>query len=1211
METFDILNSPLSGTNLIEASAGTGKTYNIEGLFVRLLLEKQLLVDQILVVTFTTAATEELKDRIRSKLLEAKYAFVDGFSEDQFLKSLVANHDNPKAAIQVLHDALINFDTAAIYTIHGFCQRLLAENAFETGSLFDTQLVTDQADIIQEVVDDFWRKHFYDAPMELVNYAVPLLKGPHEFARILSSVKSWDAQVIPALSEPALSKLEAFQNAYRKLKRKWPDERETVIQALESPELDGRQYGTMKPHPSHPDMTKRDYKIQILVERMNHYLNSPGGGFPLFHDFKYFTGSFLAQKTRKNQTTPQHSFFDLCEEICGCAEALKAEFDEYMLYLKTQIFRFADTELPKRKAKKNINFFDDLLLQVKKALEGSEGRALVKTVHEKFKAALVDEFQDTDNVQYEIFTKLFSSKRHLLFMIGDPKQAIYGFRGADIFSYMKASRSTASKFTLTKNWRSDPGLITAVNTIFSNVKQPFIFDEIPFYPGTPGKSDAVNTKKPDIPMTIGYLTSDRFYEEEKRINKQEAVPYIAAAVAEAILDLLSPGASSVAPEDIAVLVRTNRQARIIKDHLSRKSIPSVLHSTGSVFETREAHELEIILTAISEPGNVACLKAALVMDAMGVNGQQLITAEQNQTWWERQINHFQEYHRIWESRGFIQMFRVFSETERLKERLLAFADGERRLTNMLHLAEILHQRATEKRLGITALGNWLAEQRKSAIAEIEAHQLRLESDARAVRIVTVHKSKGLEYPIVFCPFAWESLTVNPNEVVFHDPDQDSRLTLDLGSQAQMDHLLLSQNERLAEDLRLLYVALTRAKQRCYFVWGKIKSADTSAMAYLLYASKVKQSLDDPHGNITDALTDYIADRSESDILADLRQLANQSKGSIRVLPVPLSSDRIFHPVQIEADHLACRKFQGKIDRSWKISSYSSLVSARTTDIDFPDHDVYPTITGHFYEQKSQESESIESVGFSDIFAFPKGARAGIFFHDIFEHIDFQETLDEGIRNIVDQKLDAYGFDQQWLSTVCDTIAGVLNMPLPPGGNAFTLRDIGISDRINEMEFYFPLNRLEPHVLREIFKRETGVELETVYTTQLEKLTFSPTAGFMKGFIDLVFEYSGKFYLVDWKSNYLGPNLESYKDDSIVKAMHEHLYTLQYHLYTLALYQYLRQHKPDFNYSTDFGGVFYIFLRGTGDPQNPASGVYPGCPSLKLIERMGRALIPGF
>jgi exodeoxyribonuclease V beta subunit len=1211
LETFDILNSPLTGTNLIEASAGTGKTYTIEGLFVRLILEKQFLVDQILVVTFTNAATEELKDRIRSKLLEAKNAFIKGSSRDLFLNTLVQGCDDPGVSIQRIHDALINFDTAAIYTIHGFCQRILYENAFETGSLFDTELVTDQTEVIQEVVDDFWRKNFYNAPDELVNYAIPILKNPQTFLTILSKVKSSTVKVIPELSEPSLKNLKPFQNAHGQLTRKWPNSRETIIKQLKNPALDGRQYGSMKADPRIPGMTKRDLKILMLVERMDQYVNSRRGGFPLFTGFEKFTTTYLSQKTRKNQTCPRHEFFDLCDQISRCSEDLEADIDRYLLYLKTQVFRYAHTELAQRKAKKNINFFDDLLLQVKNTLDGSQGRGLVKTVRERFQAALVDEFQDTDNVQYEIFNTLFSSKNQLLYMIGDPKQAIYGFRGADIFSYMKASRNAASKFTLLKNWRSDPELIRAVNTIFSHVQHPFIFEDIPFEKGQAGNPGTIMKKKSAAALTIWHLQSKRFNDAEQQISKKDAEPCIAAAVAEEILDLISPDSQSVACEDIAVLVRSNRQAQIIKRVLSEKGIPAVLHSTGNVFETPEATELETILTAISKPANVALVKAALVMDSIGVESEQLMTAHQNPAWWERQLSHFQEYHRIWDRRGFIHMFRLFSKTEHLKTHLLTYPDGERRLTNMLHLAEILHQVAVEKRLGISALIKWLAAQRYSPSPANEAHQLRLESDAQAVRIVTVHKSKGLEYPVVFCPFAWESKAIESDEVVFHDPDHDLQLTFDLGSQTQTEHLILSQNERLAEDLRLLYVALTRAKQRCYFVWGNINSAPGSAMAYLLYASDLANAPDDPDANIAAALRKYVSARTESDLQTGLALLAAQSGNTIRVLPLPRSSNRIFSRPEAQADPLLCRNFQGKIDRSWKISSYSTLVAARTSDIDFPDHDVHQAAIDRSIELRPDDSGETETTRFSDIYSFPKGARAGLFFHDIFEHIDFKEPSAAGLRNIAAQKLEAYGFDNNWLPTVCSTITKVLKTPLPPGKNDFTLADIGLADRINEMEFYFPLLRVEPLTLQEIFKNEAAVELKPDYPTQLDKLMFAPTNGFMKGFIDMLFQRDGKYYLVDWKSNYLGSNFESYHQESLNQTMNENLYTLQYHLYTLALYQYLRQHKPDFNYNTDFGGVYYIFLRGAGDPHNPTSGVYQGYPSLAFIKRMGQALIPDF
>ena len=407
METFDILNSPLTGTNLIEASAGTGKTYTIEGLFVRLILEKQFLVDQILVVTFTNAATEELKDRIRSKLLEAKNAFINGSSQELFLNTLILDCDDPGVSIQRIHDALINFDTAAIYTIHGFCQRILYENAFETGSLFDTELVTDQTEVTQEVVDDFWRKNFYKASDELVSYAIPQLKGPQVFSNILSKVKSSSVKVIPELSKPSLKNLKPFQNTHRQLIRKWPNSRETIIQKLNNPALDGRQYGAMKADPKIPGMTKRNLKILMLVERMDQYVNSGRGGFPLFKDFEKFTTTYLSQKTRKNQTCPRHEFFDLCDQMSRCSDDLEADIERYLLYLKTQIFRYAHSELAERKAKKNINFFDDLLLQVKNTLDGGQGRGLVKTVRERFKAALVDEFQDTDNVQYSYLIEPF------------------------------------------------------------------------------------------------------------------------------------------------------------------------------------------------------------------------------------------------------------------------------------------------------------------------------------------------------------------------------------------------------------------------------------------------------------------------------------------------------------------------------------------------------------------------------------------------------------------------------------------------------------------------------------------------------------------------------------------------------------------------------------------------------------------------------------
>jgi len=1071
--------------------------------------------------------------------------------------------------------------------------------------------VTDQSDMIQEVADDFWRKHFYDAPLEFVNYAIPKLKGPQGFFKIFFSVKVSAVKIIPQFAKPELNHLPAFRKAYQQLTRRWPDSREAVSQVLQSPALNGKYYGSLNPDPKAPNMTKRDLKILALVDSMDRFVNSRSNGFPLFKDFEKFTTTYLSQKTRKNQTAPEHDFFDVCEKIHRCGTSLKADIDLYLLYLKTQIFRFANAELTERKIKKNICFFEDLLIQVQNALEGGRGRALADAVGEKYKAALVDEFQDTDNVQYDIFTTLFSSKDHLLFMIGDPKQAIYGFRGADIFSYLQASRNAASKFTLTKNWRSDPNLITAVNAIFSNVERSFVYDEIPFEKGSPGEPESVNHKNSEAPLIMWVVNWKDIYEEEKIINKTDALPYIAAAVAEEIRELISPGPMPVAREDIAVLVRTNRQARIIKHYLSAKGIPSVLHSTGNIFDSQEAMEMEVILTAISEPGNIAYLKAALVMDSMGVKGEQLVTADQNPAWWDLQLTHFQEYHHLWKHDGFIRMFRCFSENEHLKEHLLVFRDGERRLTNILHLAEILHQVSIEKNLGITGLTKWLAQQRDPSSPRLEEHQLRLESDEHAVKIVTIHKSKGLEYPVVFCPYAWESFKIKADEVIYHDVDEELQLTLDLGSDSRKQHLILAQNERLAENLRLLYVALTRAKRRCYLVWGQINTAQTSAMAYLFHGSDIAAGQNRSSEDILASLKERVTAKTEAEVLADLDILARKSKGTISVMSPPRSSDQIYSLLPEQKESMLCRNFQGYIDHTWRISSYSALVSARTRDVDLPDHDVYRTAIGRMLDLRPDDSGPHERLGFSDIFSFPKGSRAGIFFHDIFEHINFAATSQDDLNHLVAQKLQTYGFEKKWQQTICTAVTNVLNMPLPPGRNDFTLTNIASSNRINEMEFYFPMNPVTPETLQKVFNDAGGIESAPDYHGQLEKLVFSPTAGFMKGFIDLVFQHDGKFYLVDWKSNYLGPSVESYNPASLAESMKENLYTLQYHLYTLALYQLLRLRMPAFDYETDFGGVFYIFIRGVGDPRDPHSGVFQDFPRLALINRLGEALIPDF
>lgn len=1213
MKPLDLLNTPLEGINLIEASAGTGKTYTIEALYLRLILEKQLPVDQILVVTFTKAATAELRDRIRKKLLLAEDAFSRGTSQDSFLRDLLKHRQDPAAAVDSIHDALVEFDKASIFTIHGFCARILYEHAFETANLFDTELISDQTEWIREVGEDFWRKNFYEAPLELIGYLTSKIKGPGYFWQLLGKLRAAEMEIIPRIDRPPLNYLTAFREAFQHLKEQWPRARDDVIKALGDPALSATQYGSLKPAQNGAGMTKRDIKIISLIRAMEKYVAPNGTGFPIFENFEKFTDQQIKKAVKKNHPPPSHGFFKACDRVYRAAADLQAEFENYFIWLKTQLFDYGSSELSARKAQKNIQFFDDLLVLVKKALAAKSGSPLAEAIRRKYKAALVDEFQDTDDIQYEIFSRLFSTKDSLLFMIGDPKQAIYGFRGADIFSYLKASRHASAKFTLPDNWRSDPGLVSAVNTIFSNVAGPFIFEEIPFEDARPVKKKLSASKASKAALTIWYLDSRAEAQAGKPITKTESTRRIGEAVADEICRIITAESEPRQPGDIAVLVRTNRQAQLVKDDLSAKGVPAVLYSTGNIFDSREALELEKVLLGISAPHNPEYVKTALAMDMLGASGEELLSSGPDVQRWENRLAAFRTYLQLWQRSGFMAMFRMLLTREKIRQRLLAFADGERRLTNVLHLAEILHQESVKRNLGTGGVLKWLAEQRNVESLRLEEHQLRLESDERAVKIVTIHKSKGLEYPVVFCPYGWESSFVKDNEIIFHQPDNRDgrqRLTLDLGSDSFGLNRIHAQNELLAENVRLLYVALTRAKSKCYLAWGRIKDADSSAPAYLMHGAS-RAEMDYRCEDLVAALDQHVRAKSDAERIEDLNRLAKKSGGSIEILDLPEHAGRCFFEQAGTAEQMVCRRFTGEIDRTWKVSSYSSLVSRRTTDIDLPDRDAFVELFKAPTGADGKGSDARESTEGHDIFGFPGGSHAGNFFHDLFEHLDYTACSPEALRQPVQHKLEAYGFDGGWQPTIIETIVHVLNVVLKADAPELTLSSIALNDRINEMEFYFPVHPIAPQTLRSVFRQHGHSDGAGHYPIGLEKLVFSPAAGFMKGYIDLVFRHQQRFYLIDWKSNYLGATIDSYRTDAVRQAMRESDYILQYHLYVLALCQYLRQRSPGFRYESDFGGVFYLFIRGIDSRRGPQFGIYHDRPQPELINALGKALIPGF
>ncbi len=1227
MKPFDPLSTPLEGINLIDASAGTGKTHTICDLILRLLIEKELLINQILVVTYTEAATEDLRNRVRARLSSALDLInSNGEVKDQLLHHILEKHAINKCR-KILEPALSSFDEASIFTIHGFCQRMLRENSFESGALFDTELIADDSFLKKEISEDFWRKNF-TSPKIFSKLFLEYIKKKMAPGNIQSltggSLGNPDLVVIPLYQEDDVFSNtwpteKAYLEKYTEVHLKWEIVKHDVSYLLmENDCLNRNKY--------------RKKSITSWLYAMD-ALPGPDSSSPfLFDKFNKFTTGSITAACKKGCAPPKHLFFDLCEQLLQLQGELLTKYEICFIALKSRLHNYIKKELTIRKSRSNIYSFDDLLIQLRSGLSGPGGPFLANLIKNKYPAALIDEFQDTDPIQYEIFNKIYTSSNNkgstsLLYLIGDPKQAIYSFRGADIFAYIQAISEAETCQTLTKNWRSVPALITAVNTIFSVSDDPFIFPEIPFESALPAVKDhqLLTINGSHEPPLQFWFYNKKDETENKPILKNEARSRIINSVANEIVDLLklslegraNLGNKKLTPGDIAILVRTNREARTIQTSLTACKVPSVLHSAESVFVSNEAYELEQIIVAIAEPGSEHKIKSALLADIIGMSIFEISILRENELEWEKWLNCFQLYHNLWNSFGFMKMFRTFMAEQGTKAHLLKFSDGERRLTNLLHLTELLHKHEEEHNIGIPGVIHYFAEKLNDPGVGSDEEQLRLESDAERVQIVTIHKAKGLQYPVVFCPFLWEGLkATDKKEILFHEKTGDKyRQVLDLGSPEFTEHLSIAAIEELAENLRLLYVALTRAQNRCYLAWGAFKGAETSALTYLLHQ---KDSISAGHSSEIESVMKATAENfrkmTDTQILADLTRIVDLAGKAINLKVITESAiPSLYSPDQVETDSFVARDFSGSIIADWRITSFSSLVSGFSKYSDMPDRDSILSYTEDVenFSNDIQDSSSISNSP-QDMYTFPRGIRTGNFLHDLLENLDFTCKDNNTFRDIIRTKLSNYGFENSWENTLFELVINLISTSLLPKAHYkqdLLLSNVNPQQCLKELEFYFPLSRITAKSINEIFVDKICGGTETDSSKAWENLNFNQVHGFMKGYIDLVFESGGRYFIIDWKSNYLGANLESYHSKKLTAAMKQGFYSLQYHLYTLALHKYLENRINNYGYESHFGGVMYIFLRGLNKQRDPDFGIFFDLPCLSLIREMEKVLIP--
>ena len=1155
MTAFDAKTVVLAGTNLIEASAGTGKTYTLAELYLRLVLEQNLTVDKILVVTYTRAATEELRDRLRQKLVEAR---------DDLLATQSAN----KRDFHKLNLAIQSFDQAAIFTIHGFCQRVLTDFAFESGLRFDVDLIGDEREILQAATDDFWRREISQSNPELSAYLLAKRQTPET---LLQSIRSLIGK--PYLNYIALPEIDfqRFQQTvtdnFNTVKKVWAVEQEQVIATLQNKTLlNGNKYRTN---------SVEAWLVQLLA-----MMASSVAPATLFENFDRFTKARLEDALKKDQQLPELDFWLACQSLLDAQQQLEMARTIQLKNLRLSLLTYLNETVPTLKQQQQVQSYDDLLVTLEQALNAEQGGdQLVEQLRSQYQAALIDEFQDTDPVQYLSFSRIYAESGLPTFYVGDPKQAIYSFRGADIFTYLKAKAATEHEHTLTTNWRSHPYLVKGVNRLFERKQQAFVYEEIPFV--------AVNAERAEepallinneaiSPLSIVWTSS------EKTLAKKDMTQLAANSTADEIARLLNLAQEDktelikdeksrpLSGGDIAVLVRNHRQASVIQQCLQKRGINSVQQGRENVFSSVEALLLERLLLAVAEPNNASRIIAVLASPLFGLNALALYEVQQDEPTWLKHFDFFHELHQLWLQKGFMSMFRHVMVAQSVQQRVLAANDGERQLTNLYHLAELIQDYCSRQKSAMEAVLHWLAAHRQAENGDDETAQLRLESDEQLVKIITIHKSKGLEYPIVFCPFLWDAnLRAANDEIVrFHDPEFDNAAYVAMvePSLARAKEFVLQ--EEKAEDLRLLYVALTRARERCVITWGNANGVNDSAFFGLLHPTLTK------------------IDPVQMEV--DIQVLADSSNHTIAVEPLIEQAIVTLHNNLADTQTLAARQFVGKIDKPWRIGSFSALTAGH--DAEVPDYD---SVSQH---QLQIDMPRLPQAEIADRFKFPKGAQAGTCLHSIFEQWDFNTDDNEGMTKLVSQILLQYGFVQAWTEAVCKWLCEVVTTPLSAGGS-LCLAALTPAHRLDEMAFYFPVAHLSVSSLKRQLKPHL-VE-NSALSQVINHSSFYDLSGFMKGFIDLIFEYEGRFYVVDYKSNFLGSQPQDYATEQLDEAMISHDYPLQYLIYSLALHRYLALRLPDYDPELHLGGVYYLFIRGM-HPEWGQAGVFADSPSVELL-----------
>ncbi|WP_448131046.1 exodeoxyribonuclease V subunit beta [Stenotrophomonas rhizophila] len=1165
---------PLDGVRLIEASAGTGKTFTLATLFTRLVVEKGWRIGQILAVTFTDAATQELRKRIRERLALAAQLVERVPSEQDspevaltrviLQRQLALGEETPAALARRLQTAADEIDLASIFTIHGFCTRVLREHALESGHTFDPPtLLPSERELHEELAADLWRVHANDpATVDALTW---LWSSPEALAGDLSTLIKPLPLLPPrpthSVDDPAPQLRLAAAALADAIEAHAEDAQAQIATAFDRKVFDGRRA-------KRPSFDKAFGEL-FAGRSAQHWPRSDKS-----HLGKLLPVQLLAFcKDGMEGQCPVSPLFDALQCWWHAADAREQWLRQQATAFLHDLRDEARARLAELKRIGRVQTYDDLIDGVADALEGPHRATLVQQLRAQYAIALVDEFQDTDDRQWGIFQRVFGDSEETreaglapaLFLIGDPKQAIYGFRGGDIHTYLKAKRQADAAPALDRNFRSRPAVLHAIEALYANAgERAFLEADIAFEPVHPGSTrvdaDFLRDGTPAPGLTVRVLHNTEGGDLKADPSRQQASDACVAAIHQILSEAREGRAllrgAPVQPGDIAVLVRSHKEATRIQQALGAVGIPAVAAGKQSLYATPEAHDLRLLLLALLQPADEGRLRAALSTVLLGEDAEAIDALEREGDAQRSFQVRLLEWRERWQRGG---PFAVIADLcAEHAERLLGLLDGERRLTNYLQLGELLQQAAGQT-LGMHGLLDWLQVQMAHADQDDEQQLLRLESDARRVQIITLHKSKGLEYPLVFLPFVGiggGAPNTEANCTVYANGRRELHWKLDKDDSWSAASTRSAQ-EQEAEDARLLYVGLTRAEHALWIAAGDLAGLARTRLAPML--------------------SDLEALRAHPDIAV--------IEGPVEPRPAQLAFER-------EGELPPVRALTRRVPHDWWVYSFTQLAhadaghdtDAAATEVPAPAADEPAGV------DLTLETEQ-PAVPLEEIDPRFMGSRFGNVLHDALENTDFAQwggwqagqPAPGEEAEVLRASLRAEGYAEEDLddgvAMLTALVGQTLTVPLPEGG---ALHDLPAEARRAEIEFHFAMQPTAVPALLTLLHAHGLVRDRHGFGTRRR------LEGLMTGKIDLTYVRAERWYVLDYKSN----RLPGYDAARLASAMQHSEYDLQALIYTVALHRWLRfRLGAQYDYTRDMGGIRYLFCRGLDARREDSPGLY--------------------